>query len=96
MANELLPCAFWPVAPKPAPGPLRAPGVPPVLVVGNTGDPATPYANAVTVASALPGAVLLTADIGGHTAYGTNRCVGRYVDRYLIGRTLPPTGTRCR
>ncbi|MFM7069957.1 MAG: alpha/beta hydrolase [Actinomycetes bacterium] len=95
VANELLPCAFWPVPPASAPAGSFA-GVPPVLVVGNTGDPATPYDNAVRVARRLPGGVLLTAQIDGHTAYGSDRCVTRAVDGYLLDRTLPAPGTTCR
>jgi len=95
VANELLPCAFWTVPPKGTPGPVNAAGAPPILVVGNTGDPATPYSNAVTVARDLPGAVLLTADIGGHTAYGTNSCVTSAVDSYFVSKELPKAGTRC-
>ena len=76
-ANELLPCATWPVRPVAAPAAITAPGAPPILVVGNTGDPATPYDNAVDVADQLSSGVLVTADIDGHTAYGIDRCVTR-------------------
>ena len=37
-----LPCAYWPVAGAPVPA-MRAVGAPPILVVGTTRDPATPY-----------------------------------------------------
>jgi len=96
VASELLPCAFWPVAPTGTPGPAQVVGAPPVLVVGNTGDPATPYSNAVAVSQQLPGAVLLTVDMGGHTAYGSNSCATRAVDAYLVATTLPAPGTVCR
>jgi len=42
------------------PGPIRATGAPPILVVGTTGDPATPYAWAVSLAKQLQRGVLLT------------------------------------
>jgi pimeloyl-ACP methyl ester carboxylesterase len=96
VANELLPCAFWPVAPTGTPGPAQVVGAPPVLVVGNTGDPATPYSNAVAVSRQLPGAVLLTVEAGGHTAYGSNACATRTVDAYLVATTLPAPGAVCR
>jgi pimeloyl-ACP methyl ester carboxylesterase len=95
VANELLPCATWPTRSSAVPTALTAPGAPPILVVGNTGDPATPYGNAVAVAGRLGSGVLVTADIDGHTAYGVDRCVTRTVDRYLIDLTVPPSGTRC-
>lgn len=94
-ANELAPCATWPAAPVGAPAPLRAVGAPPILVVGNTGDPATPYDNAVAVADALESGVLVTARIDGHTAYGTEPCVTRLVDAYLLDLEVPDDGTVC-
>ena len=45
-----LPCTFWPVPAASRP-PIHAPGAPPILVVGNTDDPATPYSWAQSVAS---------------------------------------------
>ena len=96
VANELLVCAYWPVAPTGTPAPAQVVGAPPVLVVGNTGDPATPYSNAVAVSKQLPGAVLLTVDLGGHTAYGSNTCATAAVDKYLMTTTTPAPGTVCR
>jgi pimeloyl-ACP methyl ester carboxylesterase len=95
VANELLPCATWAFRSAAVPTGFTAPGAPPIVVVGNTGDPATPYDNAVAVADRLESGVLVTADIEGHTAYGVDRCVTRIVDRYLIDLTVPAEGTRC-
>ena len=53
-------CAVWPAPPTRTVGPVAAPGAPPILVVGTTGDPATPYAWAVSVAHQLARGVLLT------------------------------------
>ncbi len=95
VANELLPCATWPVKAA-ATGPaITADGAPPILVIGNTGDPATPIANARAVAGRLRSGVLVTVDRDGHTAYGSNRCVTRIVDRYLTDGTVPAAGTAC-
>ena len=88
-------CAFWPVAPQREPGPVDAPDAPSLLVVGSTGDAATPYAWAEAVTSQLEGSVLLTRDGEGHTSYGRNQCIGRAVDAYLIELVLPPAGTVC-
>lgn len=95
VANELLPCATWPVKATGAPRPVTAPGAPPIVVVGNTGDPATPLANATAVAGRLGSGRLVTADISGHTAYGSDACVTDLVDRYIVDRTAPADGTTC-
>lgn len=95
VANELLACATWPVPPVGEAEALRGVGAPPVLVIGNTGDAATPYANAVTVAGRLESGVLVTVESDGHTAVGSNACVDALVERYLIQLTVPPPDTRC-
>ena len=95
VANEMLPCATWPVEPVGEPAAVTAPGAPPILVVGNRRDAATPYENAVAVAKALESGVLVTADIGGHTAYGADECVTQVVDDYLIDLDVPDEDPRC-
>ena len=68
-------CAFWPVPPTSAPHQMSAPGLPPVLVVSTTNDPATPYQAGVDLAKQLGGA-LLTYDGTQHTvAFQGNACV---------------------
>jgi pimeloyl-ACP methyl ester carboxylesterase len=88
-------CAYWPVPPQREPGPVDAPGAPPILVVGSTGDPATPFAWAEAVTTQIAGSVLLTRDGEGHTSYGRNLCIGQAVDAYLLGLELPSPGTVC-
>jgi pimeloyl-ACP methyl ester carboxylesterase len=95
VANELASCATWPAPAPDAAAAISAPGTPTILVVGNTGDPATPYANAVAVAAALEDAVLLTVESDGHTAYGSDRCATGAIDTYLIDLQAPPEGTVC-
>ena len=95
VANEMLPCATWPVEATTERTPPADPTLPPILVVGSTGDPATPFANAEAVAARTPNAVLLTVESDGHTAYGGTPCVDRIVDRYLIDLTVPAPGTTC-
>lgn len=96
IANELLPCATWPVKATGKPQAITAEGAPPILVIGNTGDPATPYANAQRVAESLSSGVLVTADIAGHTAYGTDSCVTKVVDSYLVDLVVPKRDPNCR
>ncbi len=65
------------------------------LVVGTTGDPATPYQQAVSLAKLLSGATLLTYEGEGHTAYGSSDCVNKYVEDYLLGEMLPAAELLC-
>jgi pimeloyl-ACP methyl ester carboxylesterase len=95
IANEMLPCATWPAPVDPVHGPVAATGSPPILVVGTTGDPATPLEQAERVAEQLADGHLLVFDGEGHTAYGQSACVDGHVERYLLDGTLPPPGTVC-
>ena len=91
-----LPCAYWPVRGAPAPA-MRAVGAPPILVVGTTRDPATPYRWAQALARDLSTGVLLGWNGDGHTAYKMgSSCVDSIVDRYLIDGAVPRNGTVCQ
>jgi pimeloyl-ACP methyl ester carboxylesterase len=94
LANELLPCAFWPRATF-VPHEVEALGTPAILVLGSTGDAATPYDQARRVARTLDDGVLLTIDIDGHVALGDSDCATAAATRYLVDLALPPAGTRC-
>lgn len=92
-----LPCAYWPVRDNEQPKPLTAPGAAPILVVGTTRDPATPYQWAKNLASQLKSGVLLSLDGDGHTAYlQGNPCITNAVDRYLVSQKPPAAGTLCK
>ncbi len=88
-------CAFWPVAPDRVPAPITAPGAPPVVVVGTTGDPATPYDWAVALADQLDSGVLVTFKGEGHTAYAQSTCVDKAVNAYLLKLAVPKDGLIC-
>jgi pimeloyl-ACP methyl ester carboxylesterase len=90
-----LPCAYWPVKPTGHPGPLSADGSPPILLVGGTNDPATPYSWALSVSRQLAGSVLLTRRGDGHVSYDKSQCAQLAEDAYLIDLTLPAAGTVC-
>lgn len=74
-----------------------APGSAPVLVVGTTGDPATPYEGAEKMAKELGAGVgVLVANEGeGHGAYGTSSCATATIDAYLLDGKVPAYGTTC-
>jgi hypothetical protein len=92
-----LPCAYWPAFASGTanPGPFTAAGSPPILVVATTGDPATPYAEGVSLAKQLARGALLTNVGEQHTAYAYSTCVRTYADSYLTELTVPPVGARC-
>ena len=95
LAWGLLGCATWPVLPTRTPAPASDPGAPPILVVGTTGDPVTPYSWAVGLAKELTGGVLLTWQGMSHVAYFYSACVRADVQTYLVGGGAPPPGTVC-
>ncbi|MFJ5230570.1 alpha/beta hydrolase [Kitasatospora sp. NPDC088391] len=96
MAWMALGCAYWPVRATGAPHTVRAAGADPILVVGTTRDPATPYAWAKSLAGQLESGRLLTYEGDGHTAYQRrNTCIDDAVNRYLLGGEAPANGKVC-
>jgi pimeloyl-ACP methyl ester carboxylesterase len=96
LAWGTLACTDWPVkATNPLPD-IDGAGAPPILVLGTTRDPATPYEWAEALASQLESAVLITREGDGHTAYGAgNPCITKVVDAYLVDGTVPKDGLVC-
>lgn len=70
-------------------------GTPALLVIGNTGDPATPFASTERMADALASSVLVAVESINHGGYGTNDCINDTVHRYLIDSAVPAAGARC-
>ncbi len=90
-------CVAWPTALQPVTG-VTVTGVPPVLVIGTTGDPSTPYVGATHLAADISRSTLLTWDGWGHTwliSGPDNACMQADVSRYLLDGITPPTGTVC-
>ncbi len=92
------PCAGWPVVDRARyVGPWNRDTASPILLIGTTGDPATPYHNAVSTSRELANARLLTLEGGGHTAFlQGSACIDQYETAYLIDGTLPAPGAICR
>ncbi|MFF1908386.1 alpha/beta hydrolase [Kitasatospora sp. NPDC058218] len=89
-------CAYWPFKTTEQPHTIRAEGSAPILVVGSTGDPATPYASSEALAKGFANAGLLTRVGEGHGAFGKgNACVDAALEAYLVEGTMPAAGTRC-
>jgi hypothetical protein len=75
---------------------IHAKGAAPIVVVGTTRDPATPYRWAVDLAHQLDSGVLVRRDGDGHTGYHTgNACIDAVVESYLVSGVVPADGTSC-
>ncbi|MGW2087078.1 alpha/beta hydrolase [Streptomyces sp. NPDC001880] len=95
----LMTCTGWPVPGAWISPDVSAPGAAPILVVGNTGDPATPYGGAKAMTDALGKGVgvEVTYEGQGHGAYNSgNACVQQTVDGYLLNGRIPAAGTICQ
>jgi pimeloyl-ACP methyl ester carboxylesterase len=96
IAYGSMPCAFWHVPPVEPAHAVTAAGAPPIVVIGTTRDPATPYVWAKALARQLSSGVLVTYDSDGHTAYEHgNGCIVSAVNAYLNRRVVPRDGLRC-
>lgn len=90
-------CAVWPYPPSGERRALTAEGADPIVVIGTTGDPATPYDWAVSLADQLDSGVLVTHEGEGHTAYnGASACVNDAVEAFFLEGTVPEDGLVCR
>lgn len=89
-------CSAWPKQGVETREPVKAAGAAPILVVGTTGDPATPYRWAVSLAKQLQSGVLVTFNGEGHTAYGGSDCINRVVDDYFLTGAVPATDPQCK
>jgi len=88
-------CALWPVkqAPKVT---ITGKGAGPIVVVGTTGDAATPLDSTRKMAKGLEQGILIVVNANQHTGYGANSCVVKAVDDYLIKLTVPTNETTCK
>ncbi|MFJ9748929.1 alpha/beta hydrolase [Streptomyces chartreusis] len=96
LAWATLNCAYWPVAATGEPHRIEAKGAAPIVVVGTTRDPATPYRWAQALSRQLSSSRLLTYEGDGHTAYGRGSdCIDDTINAYLLRGTPPVGGKRC-
>ncbi|MGW2209226.1 alpha/beta hydrolase [Streptomyces sp. NPDC001781] len=96
LAWSSLNCTYWPVRATGEPHRIEARGAAPLVVVGTTRDPATPYRWAQSLSRQLSSARLLTYEGDGHTAYGRgSTCVDTAINAYLLHGTAPAPGKRC-
>ncbi|WP_443067887.1 alpha/beta hydrolase [Streptomyces sp. NBC_01351] len=91
-------CTDWPVEGAWETPDVSAPGSAPILVIGNTGDPATPYEGARKMVERLGKGVgvELTYKGEGHGAYNSgDTCVQNAVNAYLLDGKVPAANTVC-
>lgn len=89
-------CANWPYPATRTPAPIAAVGSPDILVIGTTGDPATPYEWAVNLAGQLSKGHLISYAGEGHTAYNkSNTCVDDAVTNFFLAGVVPATDPKC-
>ena len=93
------PCDVWPADLDPPP-PLTGAGAPPILVIGTTGDIATPLESGRDLAEHIEHGVLLVVERNHHTAYEPflldARCVNETIDHYLVDLETPPNLSVCQ
>ncbi|MBC7591226.1 MAG: alpha/beta fold hydrolase [Salinibacterium sp.] len=89
-------CSNWPFPRADLPTEFDAAGAAPILVIGTTNDPATPYASSVSLADQLSSGVLITHEGEGHTVYNQGvRCIDDVVDDYFVNGTVPAADPMC-
>ena len=96
LAWSSLPCGYWPIKSDNEPKKVAAEGSGPIVVVGTTRDPATPYEWSVRLNDQLANSSLITFDGDGHTAYTrSNECVDDAIDSYYVKKAVPRDGLKC-
>jgi pimeloyl-ACP methyl ester carboxylesterase len=88
-------CALWPVE-QAAKVSITGKDAGPIVVVGTTGDAATPLESTRKMAQGLEQGILIVVDANQHTGYGANSCVVKAVDDYLIKLKVPTNETTCK
>ncbi|MEU8774247.1 alpha/beta hydrolase [Streptomyces sp. NPDC048606] len=94
----LLGCTEWPVRGTTEKPQVAAAGAAPIVVIGNSGDPATPVEGAKRMADALGRGVGVNVTVQGegHGTYAKNACATKAVDSFLIDGAVPADGTVCK
>jgi pimeloyl-ACP methyl ester carboxylesterase len=87
---------MWPAPGNDEARRINATGSAPILVIGGTGDPATPYEWAPKLTAELRTGVLVTYKGEGHGAYlSGDACIKKITDAYLINGKVPDRGIVC-
>jgi len=89
-------CSFFPPSTDPRAA-ITGKGAGPILVMGTTGDSATPLSSTRNMAKALEDGRLVIVTADQHTGYNVNDCSREVVDDYLVDpvANAPKDGTEC-
>ena len=87
-------CTFFPEPADPRVE-ITGEGAGPIVVIGTTGDPATPLEGSRTAAESLEQGVLVVVDADEHTGYTASPCAQEVVHEYLVDLEPPDPGTQC-
>jgi len=87
-------CTFFPETIDPRIE-ITGAGAGPIVVVGTTGDAATPLDSTRAMAAALEDGRLIIVTADQHGGYGANDCVSDLVDDYLVDLEVPPAESQC-
>ena len=87
-------CTFFPPTDNPR-AEITGADAGPIVVIGTTGDAATPLQSTRNMAAALEDGRLVVVTADQHTGYQVNDCVDDVVHRYLIDLEVPEPETEC-
>ena len=87
-------CTFYPESVDPRVE-ITGAGAGPILVIGTTGDPATPLESTRIMADTLEDGRLVIVTADQHTGYNVNECVDDIVHAYLIDLEVPDEESQC-
>ena len=87
-------CTFFPPALDPRID-ITGAGAGPIVVIGTTGDPATPLESSRAMSDTLEDGRLVIVEANEHTGYRGDDCVRGIVHEYLLTLVAPDDGTVC-
>ncbi len=87
-------CMFWPTSQVTRVA-ITGAGAGPILVIGTTGDAATPIESTRAMAETLQEGIFIEAEADQHTGYGSSVCIVDPVDTYLITLEPPSKNLKC-
>lgn len=96
LALSGLACRYFPKLSSVEQIEIKKIGSKPILIIGTTRDPATPYKWAQSLSKIFADSILITLDGDGHTGHGRGSgCVDSAVDRYLLSGSTPKSALFC-